>query len=190
MTIYRWLIVALWLAFLLYWASSAIGAKRSVGGRAWRREAGLRLILIMLVVLVLHVPATRHVLRIAEAHEASGALAGIVGVTVCALGIGLAILARFHLGRNWGMPMSRKDDPELVTTGPYAVIRHPIYTGMLLAMLGSAIAVSVLWGLPLLLFGAYFVYSAVREERLMTQQFPQEYPAYRKRTWMLLPFLL
>ena len=52
-----------------------------------------------------------------------------------ALGLGLAIWARAHIGRNWGLPMSRKAYPELVTSGPYAVIRHPIYVGILLAAL-------------------------------------------------------
>jgi hypothetical protein len=51
------------------------------------------------------------------------------GVALCVLGFGLAISARWHLGRNWGMPMSRKEQPELVTSGPYAYIRHPIYIG-------------------------------------------------------------
>jgi len=64
-------------------------------------------------------------------------LMGGVGVALCALGIGLAIWARTYLGRNWGMPMSRKENPELVTSGPYAYVRHPIYTGLLIAMLGS-----------------------------------------------------
>lgn len=86
------------------------------------------------------------------------------------------------------MPMSRKENPELVTSGPYAYVRHPIYAGILLAMLGSAIAASVVWVIPLTLFGAYFVYSARREEELMTRQFPAEYSAYMKRSSMLLPW--
>ena len=61
-----------------------------------------------------------------------------------ASGIGLAIWARIHLGRNWGMPTSQKADPELVTTGPYRFVRHPIYTGLLVALLGTALAVGEL----------------------------------------------
>jgi protein-S-isoprenylcysteine O-methyltransferase Ste14 len=52
----------------------------------------------------------------------------------------LAINARRHLGRNWGMPMSRKEQPELITSGPYALIRHPIYSGLMLAMLETLVA--------------------------------------------------
>ena len=86
--------------------------------------------------------------------------------------------------------MTEKADPELVTAGPYAHVRHPIYTGILLAMFGSGIGQSVLWALPLLIAGPYFVYSARREERQMAVQFPLQYPQYKRRTRMLIPFIL
>ena len=83
--------------------------------------------------------------------------------------------------------MSRKEQPELVTSGPYSRIRHPIYTGLIVAMLGSAIAVSIVWALVLVVVGAYFVYSARREEAMMLQQFHEQYAAYMARTGMFLP---
>jgi protein-S-isoprenylcysteine O-methyltransferase Ste14 len=190
MTISNRLILAFWLVFIAYWALSAVRAKRSVGARIWWRESGLRLSIVVLILLVLHVPALSHAIRNAQAHAAGGMLTGLIGVAVCGLGLGLAVWARVHLGRNWGMPMSRKEDPELVTSGPYASVRHPIYTGMLLAMLGSTIGESVFWALPLILFGVYFIYSAEREEKLLIEQFPQQYPAYITRTKMLLPFVV
>lgn len=190
MTIYTRIITALWLVFIAYWAISAMTAKRSVGRRAWSKEIGLRLSVIALVVIALHSPGLRHVLRNVQAYEAGSTLMGLIGVVFCALGIGFAIVARVYLGRNWGMPMSRKENPELVTTGPYALVRHPIYTGMFFAILGSAMGASIFWALPLILFGAYFIYSARREEKLMIEQFPEQYPAYMKRTKMLLPFVL
>jgi protein-S-isoprenylcysteine O-methyltransferase Ste14 len=88
------------------------------------------------------------------------------------------------------MPMSRKENPELVTSGPYAYVRHPIYTGMLIAMLGSAIGESAFWLIPLILFGLYFVHSARIEEKLMIEQFPEQYSRYMQRTKMLFPFIL
>jgi protein-S-isoprenylcysteine O-methyltransferase Ste14 len=83
--------------------------------------------------------------------------------------------------------MSRKEQPELVTSGPYAFIRHPIYTGLILAMLGSAIGVNVFWAVLLVPVGAYFALSARREETVMLQLFPEEYAAYMARTGMLAP---
>jgi protein-S-isoprenylcysteine O-methyltransferase Ste14 len=190
MTIYTRLITVFWLVFIVYWAISAITAKRSFGQRAWRKEIGLRLLVIVSVLIALHFPGVRHALRNAQAHAASSMLMGLIGGVFCAFGLGLAIVARAYLGRNWGMPMSRKEHPELVTNGPYAFVRHPIYTGMLFAMFGSAMGASIFWVLPLILFGSYFIYSARREEKLMIEQFPEQYPAYMKRTKMLLPFVL
>jgi protein-S-isoprenylcysteine O-methyltransferase Ste14 len=192
MTIYHWLIAACWLVFAAVWAASAGRAKPSIGGGwVWRRDIALRLSILVLVLLALGLLVFGHVLGNARPYVLNRSpIAGSIGVLLCALGVGLAVLARVHLGRNWGMPMTRKEQPELVTTGPYATIRHPIYTGILLAMLGSAIGQSLFWVLPLVGCVPYFIYSARREEELMAEQFPQQYPAYISRTKMLLPYLL
>jgi protein-S-isoprenylcysteine O-methyltransferase Ste14 len=188
MTVYSGLINALWLALFAYWIVAAIGAKRNVGTRQRWTGSGLRFgVIVLSLFAVRAIPVVRHSLHSVQANVAGSALAGAMGVLLCVLGIGLAFWARVHLGRNWGMPMSAKESPELVMTGPYAFVRHPIYTGILLAMLGSTIGENVMWVLPLFLFGVYFVYSARREEQLMIEQFPQQYPSYVQRTNMLLP---
>ena len=112
-----------------------------------------------------------------------------IGLAVFLLGLALAIWARVYLGRNWGMPMSQKADPELVTTGPYGSNRHPIYSGIILAMIGTTIAVSLYWLVAVVLLGAYFVYSAIAEERFMASRFPDSYPEYKRSTKMLIPFI-
>jgi protein-S-isoprenylcysteine O-methyltransferase Ste14 len=191
MNIYSQLIVVLWLILLAYWAISAISAKKSLrAGLRWRTEAAARLVILVLVLLAIRVPVLRRALHQAQSDTPSNTLVRICGVVLCALGIGVAIWARASIGRNWGMPMSRKENPELVTTGPYSFIRHPIYSGILIAMLGCAVSVSILWLLPLIFFGAYFIYSARREERIMVEEFPEQYPAYMRRTKMILPFVL
>jgi protein-S-isoprenylcysteine O-methyltransferase Ste14 len=191
MTISHWLIAALWLIFVAYWAVMGVRAKRTIGGRFWRTEAGWRVAVVVLILLALRLPVVRHALRNTQAHAAAASpLLGLIAVVLCGFGIGLAIWARSHLGRNWGMPMARKESPELITSGPYAAVRHPIYTGIFVAMLGSAIAVSPFWLIPLVLFGIYFVYSARKEEKLMMAQFPQQYPQYMSRTKMFVPFVL
>ena len=88
------------------------------------------------------------------------------------------------------MPMTRKERPELVTSGPYAYVRHPIYTGILVAAFGSAIGTSAFGLVPFVLLGIYFVYSARKEEKLMMAQFPEQYSQYMNRTKMLVPFVL
>jgi protein-S-isoprenylcysteine O-methyltransferase Ste14 len=85
--------------------------------------------------------------------------------------------------------MSQKDEPELVTSGPYHLVRHPIYSGILLAGVGTAVALSWLWLIAVVLAGVYFIYSAKVEERNMATQFPEAYPAYRRSTKMFIPFI-
>jgi protein-S-isoprenylcysteine O-methyltransferase Ste14 len=186
-SLYRWIIAGLWLLFVAYWAVAAVGAKRSAGGPRWRKEIGLRLVVILPIVALLQSRSLREFLAETQRSASHSGIVGWTGVALCLLGFGLAINARRHLGRNWGLPMSRKEQPELVTSGPYALIRHPIYTGLILAMLGSAIGVNVLWALMLVPVGAYFIYSASREETAMLQLFPEQYAAYMARTGMLAP---
>jgi protein-S-isoprenylcysteine O-methyltransferase Ste14 len=183
------IIAELWVVFVAYWAVAAVGAKRNTGGRLWRGGIGLRLVVILLVASVLRSPSLRESLAETQRSASHSEVLGWTGVALCVLGFGLAINARRHLGRNWGMPMSRKEQPELVTSGPYAFIRHPIYTGLILAMLGSAIGVNIFWAVLLVPVGAYFIYSAQREETAMLQVFPEQYAVYMARTGMLAPRL-
>jgi protein-S-isoprenylcysteine O-methyltransferase Ste14 len=190
MTTIHWIIAALWLVFLAYWAIAAIGVKRSLYATAWWKYVGLRFAIAALVVVTLYIPPVRRALRLAQAHATDGAFIGAISVVLVGLGLGLAIFARVYLGRNWGTPMSRKENPELVTGGPYAFVRHPIYSGIILAMLGTMIGESIVWVLPLVFFSAYFIYSARREEELMCELFGETYRAYMRRTKMLVPFVL
>jgi len=191
MTIYGWLIPALWLTLVAYWTAAGV-VQRSTGRRwVWWREIAVRLAFFALVVLAFQVAVVIGALPNARLPALNiPTLVGLVGFVFSSLGIGLAILGRAYLGRNLGMPMSNKENLKLVTTGPYAFVRHPIYGGMLLAMLGSAIGQSVFWLLPLIAYGPFFIRNALREEKLFSGQFPELYRAYEKRTKMLLPFVL
>jgi protein-S-isoprenylcysteine O-methyltransferase Ste14 len=171
-------IAVLWGALAVYWLIAAAGAKR--GSRRGRSLPGLTAITAVIVL---------RVSRGSTPTEHSAALQAI-GRTLVAAGLGLAVWARIYLGRNWGMPMTRKEQPELVTSGPYRFVRHPIYSGLLLGMLGTAVATSPYWLIAIGIMGAYFLYSARVEERLMSASFPNDYAAYRARTKMLIPFVL
>jgi protein-S-isoprenylcysteine O-methyltransferase Ste14 len=171
-----------WAAFWIYWILAALSMKR--GRIPWARELRIRAVIVVLVILSLRLGAFRH-----SGLESNPWRAGL-GLLLFALGLGFAIWARLHIGRNWGTPMSQKDQPELVTSGPYHLVRHPIYSGILLASVGTAVALSWLWIVAVVLAGVYFVYSATVEERYLTEQFPEAYPAYRHSTKMLVPFIL
>jgi protein-S-isoprenylcysteine O-methyltransferase Ste14 len=188
-SLYRSIIAGLWLLFVAYWAVAAVGAKRNTSGRLWRGGIGLRLVVILTIAAMLRSPSLREFFAETQRSASHSSIFGWTGVALCVLGFGLANIARWHLGRSWGMPMSRKEQPELVTSGPYAHLRHPIYTGLILAMLGSAIGVNIFWAVLLVPVSAYFIYSARREETVMLQLFPNEYAAYMARTGMLAPRL-
>jgi protein-S-isoprenylcysteine O-methyltransferase Ste14 len=161
---------------------AAFSSKR--GHVQWAREFRIRAILAVLVVLMVRLGAFRgHGIQ-------SDAWRELLGLVLFAFGLGVAIWARVHIGRNWGTPMTRKDEPELVTSGPYGIVRHPIYAGILLAGLGTAVALSWWWLAAVALAAVYFVYSATVEERYLGEQFPDEYRRYRRRTKMLVPFVL
>jgi protein-S-isoprenylcysteine O-methyltransferase Ste14 len=180
----------LWLLFITYWAIAAVSAKRSAIQRQWGWGIGLRLMVFLLIFALLRSQSLRGILGQMQRSASDSAMLGWCGAVLCVLGFGLAFSARWHLGRNWGVPGSRKEEPALVMSGPYAYMRHPIYTGLILAMLGSAMGFNVSWALLLVFLGPYFVLSARREEAHMLQLFPEQYPAYKARTGMLAPRLL
>jgi protein-S-isoprenylcysteine O-methyltransferase Ste14 len=99
--------------------------------------------------------------------------------------------ARFALGRNWSGQVTFKQDHELITTGPYALARHPIYTGMILMLLGTSVLVghTVPFAFTAVLTFTLWIKSQV-EEQLMLKHFPEAYPAYRSRVRALIPFVL
>jgi protein-S-isoprenylcysteine O-methyltransferase Ste14 len=170
-----------WVVFWIGWLAAGVQSKP--GRQAWGRGAGVRLAIAVVVITLVRVGALR-----GHGVNHSPWVAGI-GVALFALGLTFAVWARVHIGRNWGTPMSQKAEPELVTSGPYHLVRHPIYSGIILAMIGTAVAISPYWLVVVALLGGYFVFSATREERYMAERFPEAYPEYRRTTKMLVPFV-
>jgi protein-S-isoprenylcysteine O-methyltransferase Ste14 len=169
-----------WLVFWVYWLVSAANSKESVSG-GWRtRMAGGSAIGVFLIVGVL-----------GRASLAShNVILAVIGTVLFACGIALAVWARVHLGRNWGMPTTQRVEPELVTSGPYRFVRHPIYSGLLMATLGTALVDSLTGLIVVAVLIAYFYYCGTVEERNLTATFPKAYPEYKSTTKMLIPFLL
>jgi protein-S-isoprenylcysteine O-methyltransferase Ste14 len=176
-------IVICWAAFWIYWLVASVGVKS--GRISWGRFAGSRVAIFLIILLLVRLRffKGRHMV------VGDPFLQGI-GLAIVVLGLALAIWARGYLGRNWGMPMTEKANPELVTAGPYAAIRHPIYSGLILALLGTAVAVSLYFLIGFAVLGGYFIYSAVMEERYMAGIFPDAYPRYKQETKMLIPYIV
>ncbi len=129
-----------WGFFWLYWLVAAFSMKR--GRVQWSRELRIRLLIAGVAILLIRLGAFR-----GHGIDTEPLRAGL-GLTLFALGLAFAIWARVHIGRNWGTPMTQKDDPQLVTTGPYRLVRHPIYSGILLAGVGTAVGLSWVWLTP------------------------------------------
>jgi protein-S-isoprenylcysteine O-methyltransferase Ste14 len=171
-----------WTAFWLYWLVAAFSMKR--GRVPWSRELRIRALLAVLAIVLVRLGAFRgHGVATDPLREAAG-------LALFALGLAFAIWARTHIGRNWGTPMTQKDEPELVTGGPYRLVRHPIYSGILAAGVGTAVALSWWWLAAVGVGAIYFIYSATVEQHYLAEQFPDSYPAYKRSTKMLVPFVL
>jgi protein-S-isoprenylcysteine O-methyltransferase Ste14 len=189
MAIFNWIVIGLWALFLLVWIFSSLYTKKNVR-RNYFRGLVLRVVAIAIIVFLFRTPWTAQwYANVPPVQAGTNPVLGLIGVLLCMAGIAFAIWARVYIGSNWGMPMSVKRDAELVIAGPYAYVRHPIYSGVLLAILGSALVVGVWWFAIFIVSVFYFVWSAFREEKIMTEAFPEGYPAYRKRTKMLVPFM-
>jgi protein-S-isoprenylcysteine O-methyltransferase Ste14 len=172
-----------WVVFWIAWVAASVGVK--AGRSRWARFAGFRVAIILVILLLVRLKVFKGPHKVTSDPWLQG-----IGLAIFLLGLALAVWARIYIGRNWGMPMTEKADPELVTTGPYSVIRHPIYSGIILAMVGTSIAVSLYWLIAVALLGGYFLYSAAMEERYLAGVFPDAYPRYKESTKMLIPFIL
>lgn len=173
----------IWLVFITVWIIGATTAKRTAHrnwfGEIWWR-AGIIVSIIIIVQILWGSPYITGMVNIP--------LLNIIGVICTGAGVGLSIWARVYLGRNWGMPMTQKVKSRLVTTGPYTYIRHPIYTGVLLALLGSAL-VNWWWAVIFVWTVAYFTYASGKEEQLMCKKFRDTYNNYKMHTWKFIPFI-
>ena len=169
-----------WGVFWLFWLAAAFTAKR--GRIAWSRELRIRVVIVAVAVVLARVGAFRgHGVQ-------TDPLRAAIGLALFASGLLFALWARGAIGRNWGAPMTQKAESELVTSGPYRLVRHPIYAGILAAGVGTAVALNWWWLAVFGLAAIYFVYAATAEERYLEERFPEAYPAYKRSTKMLVPF--
>ena len=185
--VYRFLFPAMWLSWTLYWWVASRGAKTTE-----RQEPlGSRLLhvlpLLFAVVLLWVERVPGHFLN--EKVFGWAAWEFWVAALVTAAGLGFTGWARVHLGRNWSGTVTIKQDHELIDSGPFALVRHPIYSGLLLAFIGSAIARSEWRGVLAVFIAWAALWRKLRiEERWMVERFGKQYLAYQQRVPALVPF--
>jgi protein-S-isoprenylcysteine O-methyltransferase Ste14 len=186
----RWtgiFIDACWLAWLLYWLAMAISTKRTV------ERGGLLGYRVVAIVLVIGLTALGRLVGVfPQSHLWHTSLAlGIVSDCIVLAGAAFTVWARVALGRNWSAEVTFKQDHELIESGPYALVRHPIYTGLIAMALGTAIDYGRAIGFAVFvgMCGALW-WKARQEERIMTSHFPDAYIDYSARVHAIVPFLL
>jgi len=187
--VHRYAFPAMWLGWALYWW----GASRNVKLAVRRESLPSRLSHIVPLMIALYLfwgPRLLHSF-LAERFLPYTEWAFWFGVFLTACGMLFTVWGRLRLGRNWSGTVTIKQGHELVTRGPYAIVRHPIYTGLLLAMLGSAIALGEWRGVLALALATTAFWIKLRvEERWMREQFGEAYAAYARRVAALIPFVL
>jgi protein-S-isoprenylcysteine O-methyltransferase Ste14 len=174
-----------WIAFFAYWIVSAF-RRKAVRTREPRLERLRHMLPLAAAYVLLFGQAARH--GWLAARFASGSGPAIAGVLLTAVGLGFAVWARYHLADNWSAEVSIRQSHELIGSGPYRAIRHPIYTGMLLGIAGTALAIGEVRGLLALAIALLAFYlKARKEERWLSREFGARFEEHARRTGMFLP---
>ncbi len=176
-----------WLAWVLYWVAMAFTTKRTLERGGF---FGYRLVTVAVVVVYVAVGRLAHLSSDSQLWHTTLALS-IVSDCIVLAGAAFTVWARITLGRNWSAEITFKQDHELIESGPYALARHPIYTGLIAMGLGTALDYGRAFGFALLLaLCAGLWWKARQEERIMVRHFPDAYAEYRKRVHAIIPFVL
>jgi protein-S-isoprenylcysteine O-methyltransferase Ste14 len=181
-----------WILFFLYWRIRATANTKTNQRIEPVASRILRSVICLVAIALLLIPATRIPLPWLYLQLwPVGMWPFWLGASVTIAGLLFAVWAREHLGRNWSSSVTIKQGHELITSGPYAVVRHPIYTGILTGFLGMAIAISQVRGfIVFALFLLAFWIKLRREEQWMRSQFGEVYVTYAHQTAALVPYVL
>jgi len=178
-----------WILFAVIWLLAAFATKQSV----YRESRAQRLRYIIPLLLGWFLLAKGHRLSDPLNHRVIPHLDALawIGAVLCIAGLLVCIWARFTLGRNWSGVVTLKGGHELITSGPYALVRHPIYTGLLSMFVATVIVLGHVAGIIAIPFVFVSFWVKLRyEEKLMLEKFPNEYAAYQQRVKRLIPFVL
>jgi protein-S-isoprenylcysteine O-methyltransferase Ste14 len=176
---------ALWGAWLLFWLASARGNKQAAAptGLRWRFTT-------LAAVLVVLLGSRQFPEYFQHSLLPPSAAWMYIGLILTAGGLGFTMWARRVLGTNWSALPSLKKDHELIERGPYRLVRHPIYTGLLLAIVGTCLAGGRVWNLSIVVMAALLLIVKLKaEETLLARQFPDAYLQYQRRVKAIIPFL-
>ena len=187
--VYDYFFAVVWISFLLYWQLKS----RDTKATQRLEPAGSRIAraLVFLIVIALLSWPCFPVAWLYWHFLSPSSWAFFLGAAITTAGLLFAVWARAHLGRNWSRSVTIKEDHQLIVTGPYAIARHPIYTGILAGFFGMAIAMTQVRGLVAFLLVFFILWFKLRmEEQWMRNQFGDSYATYSRRVAALVPFVL
>jgi protein-S-isoprenylcysteine O-methyltransferase Ste14 len=176
----------IWMVLCLYWILSALRTKAVKSRESFGQ--GLRYVLPLALGLTLLFNSRAHYSWLGMRFAPDTIAVAVVGVVLTAAGVALAMWSRLVLGENWSAAVSIRKNHELIRMGPYRTMRHPIYTGMLLGLLGTALVVGEVRGLlALVILGLSFYLKARKEEAFLSREFGAGFEVHAKHTGMFLP---
>jgi protein-S-isoprenylcysteine O-methyltransferase Ste14 len=176
----------IWMVLCVYWLFSALRMKAVKSRETLGRRLGY--VTPIAFGLILLFSSRPHYSWLGLRFAPDTTALAVSGLALTAAGAALAMWSRFVLGDNWSAVVSIRKDHELIRMGPYRTIRHPIYTGLLLALLGTALVVGEVRGLlAVFILALGFYGKARREEALLTREFGAGFAAHARQTGMFLP---
>ena len=184
------LVIICWIIFFLYWLVSAFFVKQSATKRNWKVEVIWRVIVAVLVIILFkfNKPGATSFFTFLFFHNFLSYVT--LGAVLTVLGLITAIWARIILGRNWSNYVTFKKEHELVTNGPYKFIRHPIYSGVVLMLIGTFLSYGDLIILVIIAMVILMLaWRMGREEKIMIKLFGKKYTGYMERTKRLIPWI-
>jgi len=177
----------LWIVWLFGWIAASKWAKRTRWREEWLSRAAYMIPLLAGAWLLALPPLTPQALNLRM--FPSSPIVEWAGAATAGAGLALSVWARICLGGNWSGIVALKEDHELVRSGPYRRVRHPIYSGLILAFIGTALTIGEFRAMiALIFFVTSFVYKLRVEERLMRTTFPA-YARYCQETWAIVPYI-
>jgi protein-S-isoprenylcysteine O-methyltransferase Ste14 len=173
-----------WAIVVIVWVIGRFTAKRTAVAQPWTSAVPYRILLLMAPLFLLDAMPLPNARLIHDAPE-------LLGLTLIIGGAITTLSARVALARNWSGSVELQEGHELVMRGPYRFVRHPIYTGFLLMILGVALGRGTAQPFAIvLILVVVHVWKLRAEEALLAQHFPQAYPDYKARTKALIPFVI
>lgn len=174
----------LWLVMILYW-----GIAVKIRSQTSFKSELIPLLKLIGSALVIYLPLITGG-WFAKSFYRNNPLVNSMSVLLCMTGVSLAIWARYTLGKNWSGRVMVQQEHRLTQEGPYRLIRHPIYSGVLLAMMGTAMLLGFFFSFIYLILSVFgLLRKSKQEEELLISQFPNQYPEYQKRTKILIPYV-